>query len=65
MVFAAILFGVLEYGGFTASVMTGNRVPREIILILKAIILIFVVVSGELTKRLMVFLQKKKGGQEE
>lgn len=65
VVFAAILFGVLEYGGFTASVMTGNRVPREIILILKAIILIFVVVSGELTKRLMVFLQKKKGGEEE
>ncbi|MCP4404836.1 MAG: ABC transporter permease [bacterium] len=65
VVFAAILFGVLEYGGFTASVMTGNRVPREIILILKAIILIFVVISGEITKRLMVFLQKKKGGQEE
>lgn len=65
VVFAAILFGVLEYGGFTASVMTGNRVPREIILILKAIILIFVVVSGEITKRLMVFLQKKKGGQQE
>ena len=65
VVFAAILFGILEYGGFTASVMTGNRVPREIILILKAIILIFVVVSGELTKRLMVHLQKQKGGQEE
>ncbi len=65
VVFAAILFGVLEYGGFTASVMTGNRVPREIILILKAIILIFVVVSGEITKRLMNFLQKKKGGQPE
>ena len=65
VVFAAILFGVLEYGGFTASVMTGNRVPREIILILKAIILIFVVISGEITKRLMVYLQKKKGGQEE
>ena len=65
VMFAAILFGILEYGGFTASVMTGNRVPREIILILKAIILIFVVVSGELTKRLMVYLQKRKGGQEE
>lgn len=65
VVFAAILFGVLEYGGFTASVMTGNRVPREIILILKAIILIFVVVSGELTKRLMVYMQKGKGGQDE
>jgi len=65
VVFAAILFGVLEYGGFTASVMTGNRVPREIILILKAIILIFVVISGEITKRFMSVMQKKKGGQQE
>ncbi|PID57532.1 ABC transporter permease [candidate division KSB3 bacterium] len=65
VVLGAILFSVLEYGGFTVSVMTGNRVPREIILMLKAIILIFVVVSGELTKRLMVYLQKKRKGEEE
>ncbi|MDY0091230.1 MAG: ABC transporter permease [Candidatus Vecturithrix sp.] len=64
VVLAAILFGVLEFGGFSASVLTGNKVPREIILILKAIILIFVVVSGEITKRLMVFWQKKKGEQQ-
>ena len=56
---------VLEFGGFSASVLTGNKVPREIILILKAIILIFVVVSGEITKRIMVFMQKRKGGQQE
>lgn len=65
VVLAAILFGILEYGGFSASVLTGNKLPREIILILKAIILIFVVVSGEITKRIMVFMQKKKGGQQE
>lgn len=65
VVLGAILFGILEFGGFSASVMSGNKVPREIILILKAIILIFVVVSGEITKRLMVFWQKKKGGQQE
>ena len=65
VVFAAILFGILEYGGFAASVFTGNKVPREIVLILKAIILIFVVISGEITKRIMVFMQKKKGGQQE
>lgn len=63
VVLGAILFGVLEFGGFSASVQSGGRVPREIILILKAIILIFVVISGEITKRLMIFLQKRKGGQ--
>jgi hypothetical protein len=40
-------------------------VPREIILILKAIILIFVVISGEITTRIMVFMQKQRGGQPE
>ncbi|MBD3307999.1 ABC transporter permease [candidate division KSB3 bacterium] len=65
VVFAAVLFGVLEYGGFSASVLTGNKVPREIILILKAIILIFVVISGEITTRIMVFMQKQRGGQPE
>jgi ABC-type uncharacterized transport system permease subunit len=64
VVLGSILFGILEYGGFSASVLTGNKVPREIIMILKAIILIFVVVSGEITKRLITAIQKKKGGQE-
>ena len=63
VVLGAILFGILEYGGFSASVLSGNKVPREIIMILKAIILMFVVVSSELTKRLMDVIQKKKGGQ--
>ncbi len=64
VVLAAILFGVLEFGGFSASVLTGNKVPREIILILKAIILVFGVISGEVTKRIMAFMQKRKGGQQ-
>jgi general nucleoside transport system permease protein len=63
VVLAAVLFGVLEFGGFSASVQTSGRVPREIILILKAIILVFVVVSGEITKRILVLAQKRKGGQ--
>lgn len=62
VVLGALLFGVLEFGGFSASVQSGGRVPREIIMILKAIILIFVVISGEITKRLLIFLQKRKGG---
>ncbi len=64
VVLAAILFGVLEFGGFSASVLTGNKVPRKIILILKSDYSDFVVVSGEITKRLMVFWQKKKGEQQ-
>jgi hypothetical protein len=32
-------------------------------MILKAIILMFVVISGEITKRLLIVLQKRKGGQ--
>jgi ABC-type uncharacterized transport system permease subunit len=63
VVLGALLFGILEFGGFSASVQSGGKVPREIIMILKAIILIFFVVSGEITKRIMIFLQKRKGGQ--
>lgn len=61
VVLAALLFGALDYGGLAIDVQT--TVPREIIMVLKAIILIFVVVSGEITKRIMVFMQKRKGGQ--
>jgi ABC-type uncharacterized transport system permease subunit len=61
VVLAAILFGILDHGGLAIDVQT--TVPREIIMVLKAIILIFVVVSGEITKRIMVFMQKRKGGQ--
>jgi simple sugar transport system permease protein len=58
VVLAALLFGILDHGGLAIDVST--RVPREIILVLKAIILIFVVVSGEITKRLINTIQKRQ-----
>ena len=58
VVLAAILFGILDQGGLAIDVST--RVPREIVLVLKAIILIFVVVATEITKRLMKAAQKKE-----
>jgi simple sugar transport system permease protein len=58
VVLAAMLFGVLDHGGLAIDVST--KVPREIVLVLKAIILIFVVVSTEITKRIMDLAQKKK-----
>jgi simple sugar transport system permease protein len=52
------LFGILDHGGLAIDVST--RVPREIVLVLKAVILIFVVVSGEITKRLIKIIQKRQ-----
>jgi ABC-type uncharacterized transport system permease subunit len=52
------LFGILDHGGLAIDVST--RVPREIVLVLKAAILIFVVVSGEMTKRLIKSIQKRQ-----
>jgi len=58
VVLAALLFGILDHGGLAIDVST--RVPREIVLVLKAAILIFVVVSGEMTKRLIKSIQKRQ-----
>ncbi len=58
VVLAALLFGILDHGGLAIDVST--RVPREIVLVLKAAILIFVVVSGEITKRLIILIQKRQ-----
>ncbi|KGM43208.1 hypothetical protein JY97_08770 [Alkalispirochaeta odontotermitis] len=58
VVLAALLFGILDHGGLAIDVST--RVPREIVLVLKAAILIFVVVSGEITKRLIKLIQKRQ-----
>jgi len=58
VVLAALLFGILDHGGLAIDVST--RVPREIVLVLKAAILIFVVVSGEITKRLIKMIQKRQ-----
>jgi simple sugar transport system permease protein len=61
VVLAALLFGILDHGGLAIDVST--KVPREIILVLKATILIFVVVSGEITKRLINVMQKRQEGK--
>jgi ABC-type uncharacterized transport system permease subunit len=59
VVLAALLFGILDHGGLAIDVTT--KVPREIILVLKAVILIFVVVSGEIAKRWIKIIQKRQG----
>lgn len=61
VVLAAILFGILDHGGLAIDVST--HVPREIVLVLKASILIFAVVSGEITKRSIKLIQKRQEAQ--
>ncbi|MDJ0780576.1 MAG: ABC transporter permease [Desulfosarcinaceae bacterium] len=58
VVLAALLFGILDQGGLAIDVST--HVPREIVMVLKATILIFVVLGTELTKRLLRRLQKRE-----
>jgi simple sugar transport system permease protein len=58
VVVAALLFGILDQGGLAIDVST--HVPREIVLVLKATILIFVVLSAEITNRLVRRLQKRE-----
>lgn len=61
VVLAAILFGILDHGGLAIDVST--KVPREIVLVLKASILIFGVVAGEITKNLIKRIQKRQEAQ--
>jgi simple sugar transport system permease protein len=61
VVVAALLFGVLDHGGLAIDVST--QVPREIILVLKATILIFVVTSTEINRRIINFIQKREEGR--
>ena len=58
VVLAALLFGILDQGGLAIDVST--KVPREIVLVLKAVILIFVVISTEITKRMMRVIEKRE-----
>jgi simple sugar transport system permease protein len=58
VVLASLLFGILDHGGLAIDVST--KVPREIILVMKAVILIFVVISGEITKRVIKGIQKRQ-----
>ncbi len=61
VVVAALLFGVLDHGGLAIDVST--QVPREIVLVLKATILIFVVLSTDINRRIMNFVQKREEGR--
>jgi len=58
VVLASLIFGILDHGGLAIDVST--KVPREIVLVLKAVILIFVVISGEITKRVIKGIQKRQ-----
>ena len=58
VVLASLLFGILDHGGLAIDVST--KVPREIILVMKAVILIFVVISAEITKRVIKGIQKRQ-----
>jgi len=56
IVFAALLFGILEYGGLVINTM----VPKELVSILQAIIIIFVVVSSKVFRNWLIQLLKKQ-----
>jgi ABC-type uncharacterized transport system permease subunit len=58
VVLAAMIFGILDQGGLAIDVST--KVPREIVLVLKAVILIFVVVGTEITKRMFKRMRKRE-----
>lgn len=58
VVLAAILFGILDQGGLAIDVST--KVPREIVMVLKAVILIFVVLGAEITKRWLKAAERRR-----
>jgi len=57
VVLAAILFGILNYGGAIVNIYTKGRIPRELIMVLQAVIVIFVVISDEVVRR---FISKRR-----
>jgi len=54
VVLAAILFGILSYGGALVNIFTGGKIPRELIIVIQAVIVILVVVADEIVKRLII-----------
>jgi simple sugar transport system permease protein len=58
VVLAAILFGILSYGGALVNIFTAGKIPRELIIVIQAVIVILVVVADEIVKR---FIIKRKG----
>ena len=58
VVLAAILFGTLSYGGALVNIFTGGKIPRELIMVIQAVIVIFVVIGDEIVKRLIIRRRK-------
>ncbi len=54
VVLAAILFGILSYGGALVNIFTAGKIPRELIMVIQAVIVILVVISDEIIKRLIL-----------
>jgi len=58
VILAAILFGILNYGGAIVNIFTGGKIPRELIMVLQAVIVIFVVISDEVVRRFIIKRRK-------
>jgi len=56
IILSSLLFGMLEYGGLVINTM----VPKELVSILQAIVIIFVISSNKIFRRIIVNLIKKK-----
>ncbi len=57
VILAALLFGMLDYGGLVINTM----VPKELVSILQAIVIIFVISSNRIFRQIVVnYLKKRK-----
>lgn len=56
VILAALLFGMLDYGGLVINTM----VPKELVSILQAIVIIFVISSNKIFRRIVVNYLKKR-----
>jgi simple sugar transport system permease protein len=48
IILVAVFFGILEYGGLTINTI----VPKEIVTMLQAIVIIFVIIISQITQKL-------------
>ncbi|MGB9682502.1 MAG: ABC transporter permease [bacterium] len=58
IIFASILFGILDRGALAMDVFTNT--PRELIQVIQAIIIIFVAIGNELIFRLLMRLERER-----
>lgn len=58
IVLAAMLFGMLDYGGLVINTL----VPKELVSILQAIVIIFVICSNKIFRRLLLNYLKERPG---